>query len=342
MSSRNAVGAFVGVMLLGCARGAAPESALFSVEDPRGDDHGDGQLSYPIREDLHDGDLDLVRFTARADSEGTVFEATFARPIARPDPRALDLAGTSLTSVAKLGFYTFNLDVYVDTDRVEGSGRRDLLPGRMAEVTASGAWEKAICLTPRPLEARDELRRIWIAERTRELAAKSTVDTSAAGAVEREVERRIQSEVYFPNRVRVTGPTVRFSVPRSVLGGEASPSWGYVVAVSVADLNPKQTLTSLIGLRAQDISGMMIAGIAPIATREQLGGGRAADPWQPPLLDIIVSPGQRQEEILVGPLRKVGERVQIPPFSPAGTVATEPPAPPPPEDASTPSPPAPP
>jgi hypothetical protein len=304
--------------LPGCARLSAPESTLFSVEDPRGDDHGDGQLSYPIREDLRDGDLDLVRFTVRPDAEGTVFEATFARPIARPDPRALDLAGTSLTSIAKLGFYTFNLDVYLDTDRVEGSGHRALLPGRLAEVTASGAWEKAICLTPRPLEARDELRRIWIAERTRELAAKSTVDPSTAAAVEREVDRRIQSEVYFPNRVRVAGPTVRFTVPRGVLGGEASPSWGYLVAVSLADLEPKQTLTSLLGLKGQDTSGVMITGIAPIATREKLGGGRAADPWQPPLLDIIVGPGQRQEEILVGSFRQVGERVQIPPFVPSG------------------------
>jgi hypothetical protein len=330
-------GALLLALLLGCARAGAPGGAFFSVEDPRGDDHGDGQLTYPIREDLREGDLDLIRFTARPDADGTAFEATFARPIARPDPRAVDMTGTSLAAVAKLGFHTFNIDVYVDTDRVEGSGRREMLPGRRAEVAASGAWEKVICLTPRPVEAREELRRIWIAERTRELAASATVDPSAAAAVEREVERRIQSEVYFPNRVRVAGPTVRFTVPRAVLGGQASPSWGYVVAVSAADLEPKQTVTSLLGLKAQDMSGVMILGIAPIATRDRLGGGRAADPWQPPLLDILVGPGRRQEEILVGPFRKVGERVQIPPLVPDGTPATEPPA-----GASAPSPPAPP
>ncbi|HVE83165.1 MAG TPA: glucodextranase DOMON-like domain-containing protein [Myxococcales bacterium] len=328
-----AAGLLVAAALAGCYRGAAAgEAALFSLEDPRGDDHGDGQLTYPVRDDLQDGDLDLVRFTARRDGEDTELELTFARPVRRPDARAVDIAGTALASVARLGFYTFNADIYVDTDRVEGSGRRAMLPGRVAEVAASGAWEKVICLTPRPVDARDELRKLWLGEKTRERAARGPVDPSTAGFLEREVDRELQRDVLFPIKVHVSGPSVRFTVPRSFLGGVASPSWGYVVAITAADIATKVRLKSLLGME-QASGGLMIVTQAPIATGEKLGGGRAADPWQPPILDVIVPPGYRQEEVLTGPTRRVGERVQIPPVVPAG----EPPPPAPPAEVMEPA-----
>ena len=56
----------------------------------------------------------------------------------------IDNGGTLLTDIATLGFYTFNVDIYVDTDRVPGSGRTAMLPGRKAEVDPASAWEKAI------------------------------------------------------------------------------------------------------------------------------------------------------------------------------------------------------
>ena len=61
-----------------------------------GDDHGDGSLLYPLRDDLAPGELDLRSLTARADPDGTMFEATFARPIRRPDKRAIDAGGGTL------------------------------------------------------------------------------------------------------------------------------------------------------------------------------------------------------------------------------------------------------
>jgi hypothetical protein len=303
---------------------------LFALEDPRGDDHGDGQLIYPVRDDLQDGDLDLVLARARPDPEGTEFELTFGRAIRRPDARAVDIAGTSLANIARLGFYTFNVDLYVDTDRVEGSGRRAMLPGRLAEVAPGGAWEKAICLTPRPVDAREELRRLWLADMTRDrLAGGGKIDSSTEGFLQREVDREVQAAVFFPNKVHVSGPTVRFTVPGSFLGGVASPSWGYVIAVTAADITTKVRLKSLLGME-QAQGGLMIVPLASIATAERLGGGRAVDPWEPPILDLVVPPGYRQEEVLTGPTRKVGERVVVPPVVPAGERGTPPlePAPP--------------
>jgi hypothetical protein len=306
-------------LALCCHRGgvAREEPPLFVLEDPRGDDHGDGQLVYPIRDDLHDGDLDLLRVKATSGREGTEFELTFARAVRRPDARAVDIAGTALKDVARLGFYTLNADIYVDTDRVEGSGRRAMLPGRLAEVAASGAWEKAICLTPRPAEAREELRRLWLGEKVRDrLSGGGKLDPSTEGFLQREVEREVQGGVFFPNKVHVSGPSIRFTVPKSFLGGEADPRWGYVIAVTAADIATRVQLKSLLGVE-QASGGLMIVPLGSIAGAERLGGGRAVDPWEPPILDLVVPPGQLQQEVLTGPTRKIGERVQVPPVVPA-------------------------
>ena len=124
------------VLLLCACRGTRGAAPLFVLEDPRGDDHGDGQLRYPQREDMGPGTLDLLSLRAFADSGGTRFEATFARPIAVPWRRTVDAAGTTLADQARLGFYTFNLDVYVDQDRREGSGDTLTLPGRQLTLAA--------------------------------------------------------------------------------------------------------------------------------------------------------------------------------------------------------------
>ena len=321
-------------LALSCHRGSVTREAppLFVLDDPRGDDHGDGQLVYPLRDDLQDGDLDLLRVKATSEREGTEIELTFAHAVRRPDARAVDIAGTALTQVARLGFYTFNVDLYVDTDRVPGSGRRAMLPGRLAEVTADGAWEKVICLTPRPADAREELRRLWLGEMTRDrLSAGGKLDTSTEGFLQREVEREVQSAVFFPNKVHVSGPAITFTVPRSFLGGDADPRWGYVIAVTAADISTKVRLKSLLGAE-QAQGGLMIVPLGSIANAEHLGGGRAIDPWEPPILDLVVPPGRLQEEVLTGPTRKIGDRVQVPPVVPAGE-PPPPPAPPEPADA---------
>lgn len=315
-------------LALCCHRAAVTREVppLFVLEDPRGDDHGDGQIVYPVRDDLQDGDLDLLRVKATHEREGTEFELTFAHAVRRPDARAVDIAGTALTEVAKLGFYTFNVDLYVDVDRVPGSGRRAMLPGRLAEVSADGAWEKVICLTPRPADAREELRRLWLGELTHErLTAGGQLDPSAEGFLQREVEREVQSAVFFPNKVHVSGPTVTFTVPRSFLGGDADPRWGYVIAVTAADISTKVHLKSLVGME-QGQGGLMIVPLGSIANGEHLGGGRAVDPWEPPILDLVVPPGRFQAEVLTGPTRKIGERVQVPPVIPAGEPAPPSPA----------------
>jgi C-terminal binding-module, SLH-like, of glucodextranase len=95
----------------------------------------------------------------------------------------------------------------------------------------------------------------------------------------------------------VVGRAVRFFVPASFLGGTARDSWGYIVVVSGAELEQRLDLGGLFGL-GQRPTRLMILPIAPGLRRESFGGGRQDDPLQPPLVDVIVPAGTRQEDVL--------------------------------------------
>ncbi|WP_434384237.1 glucodextranase DOMON-like domain-containing protein [Melittangium boletus] len=288
-------------VLLSACRGTRGDTPLFVLEDPRGDDHGDGQLRYPLRQDMGPGSLDVLSLRAWAESGGTRFEATFARPIEVPTRRTVDAAGTTLADQARLGFYTFNLDVYVDQDRREGSGRTDTLPGRQLVLAADSGWEKAIILTPRPYEARDVLRKRWreaaIAEAQR---TEGSLGEPALKALDARVAQRLDTQVFFPTRARVFGPTVSFFVPESFLGGPARASWGYAVAVTGASINLRVALpTFLGGVTTPPEQGVMVLGIGPGVSHERFGGGRVGGSSpQSPVVDLLVPPGIRQEDVL--------------------------------------------
>jgi carbohydrate-binding DOMON domain-containing protein len=130
---------------------------LFSLEDPRGDDHGSGALIYPSRDDMEPGDLDLVRFSAEQRSDGVWFIVEMAQPVRSPVGRVTELGQTPIDRLARNGFYTFNVDIYIDTDRIAGAGEKTAVPGRGVAIDRNFAWEKAIVLTPRPDIARTML-----------------------------------------------------------------------------------------------------------------------------------------------------------------------------------------
>jgi hypothetical protein len=69
-------------------------------------------------------------------------------------------------------------------------------------------------------------------------------------------------------------------VPTSFLGGAARDTWGYIVAVSGADLEERLDFRGTLGL-----------GETP-------PDGREDDPLQPPLVDVIVPAGTAQEAVL--------------------------------------------
>lgn len=282
---------------------AAPSlgaGVIFRLEDPRGDDHGNGLLEYPSRSDFVKGDLDLVELTARRAGDGTWFEATFANDVRIAGREATDELGNQLDRVARLGFYTINIDIYVDTDRKPGSGARAMLPGRYAEVDSDFAWEKAIAVTPRPHEARGELKRLMARELSDARRDAGVVDESAP--IRRELQRELgtglDEQVYFPNQVKVRGRVLRFFVPNDFLGGPASADWAYVVVVTGADLIQSLDLAAAAGLADTKRDSLMVVPVSPGRWKDRFGGGRDDEEIQPPILDAIVPAGSTQEGLL--------------------------------------------
>jgi hypothetical protein len=297
---------------------AAAAAPIFTLADPRGDDHGDGSLIYPDRDDLRQGELDLVSFSARPEGDGSLFEATFARPIRKPARRPVDEGGTSLDWIARFGFYTFNLDVYIDTDRVLGSGETAMLPGRRAEVDSASAWERVICLTPSPYESEETLKRIWFdAARERLRQAAPHLTNATEDSLRQAVAADMKKRVLFPTRVRVSGSTIRFLVPGSFLDGPARPAWGYVVAVSGADVVQRLDLGATVGLKKKPLPSLMILPVKTGRSREAFGGGREDDALEPALIDILAPPGVTQEALLRDYDLRTGRPVRLPAIVPA-------------------------
>lgn len=178
---------------------------LLDIADPEGDDHGAGDLVYPRDSAFARGDLDLRRLRAFAEPGGLRFEATFANPVRHPSSvRGTGPGLDDLSLFARRGFYAFNLDLYLDTDRVPGSGVLATLPGRGARLHAAHAWDKAIVLTPRPELMRRQL-----------LDALADASTDVAGRSA--AEAALNQSVHFATDVRVRGNTVSFTVPRSFI-----------------------------------------------------------------------------------------------------------------------------
>jgi hypothetical protein len=316
------------LLLLGLMLGAAPLAArepLFLISDPRGDDHGDGSLVYPLRPDMEPGDLDLVELAAYPEPGGTAFRVTLGRAVREPGRVAVDSVGTQLATLARHGFYTFNLDLYIDIDREPGSGRVDTLPGRKVEIAPEDAWEKVVVLSPTPFEAKGELRQemleAWKRQRIEEHAS---FDDRAVRRRREQIGEELRSLVYFPARVRVTGPHVEFFVPGWFLaGGAARPEWGYVAFVTGARLGRKVKLPFFHRWQ-EDFPGLVMP-VEPGRPENAFGGGRPGDALQPPVVDLFTPPGRSQEEILFSYDPAASRPAQLPAVVPRETARSAPP-----------------
>lgn len=291
------IGFFLLFILFIVSFGQADEKYIFKLSDPRGDDHGDGTILFPTDGDMQNGDLDLVSLAARADEGGTMFEADFANTIQKPDSRVIDAGGRTLESVARLGFYLSNIEIYIDMDRKEGSGFTSTLPGRNANIEPDAAWEKVIFVTPRPNEAKIQLRKILhkLAE-DKLRTEKGRVDPEDETKINAEIALDVDGQYFLPSRIRVTGKRISFFVPGYFLRGSAQANWSYVVVITAATMEDKLDLGQ-IGILSPR-GGVMNLPVGEGAFSDRLGTSRSDAMLLPPIADIIVPDGSKQEEIL--------------------------------------------
>lgn len=314
----------LGFLALLAPPAAAADEPIFVLTDPAKDDHGDGHLRYPVRsrKDMAPGNLDLLSFAAFREKDGTTFEATFARPIVKPERVPVNDTGTLMTDVLRLGFYTFNIDVYIDSDGKAGSGNTRTLPGRNAEVDPAHAWERAVCLTPLPLAAENALRRELSGRLRREAVETRTgggrLPDGKKAEIREEVTRQLAGSVFFPTRVEVRGRSIRFFVPDLFLGGPAKAEWAYVVAVSGADIQGRFDVGKLVGVKKDEaVEPLFIMRAAPGPSEDAFGGADEDDPAPCPLVDIVVPPGTTQEKVLADYDAVRGRLVRLPAVVPA-------------------------
>jgi len=309
-------------VLLAGALLAAPVGAraqeLFSLDDVRGDDDGNGSLIYPNRPDMQKGDLDLARVAAEQRGDGVWFVVEMAQPVRSPVGRVTMLGQTPLDQLARNGFYTFNVDIYVDTDRVGGSGQTGTVPGRGVTVDRQFAWEKCIVLTPRPDTARTMLQMYFDTVFEADLRAKKgKVSKDDLGELEGRSEARVNDLFFFPNKVRVSGRRVEFLVPSDFLGGVPSKSWAYTVVVTGADLEQAGQIAQMNSDKAR----MMTLSVGRGMGADRWGMRSDADEATPPVIDILAPDPKTQAEVLSNYDMVSGRLAAVPGIAPDGNVA---------------------
>lgn len=208
------------VLILPMLSARAGQLPLVTISDPSGDDVGAGTLVYPQRADFQAGDLDLLQLKISRDEKGYWFEAMFKNPIRDPVNVPNSVGAESLAHFARKGFYQFNLDLYVDTDRVKGSGNTLTLPGRQVKIDPEYAWERAVILTPRPELMRGQL----LATMAEQYPDRPKAEAAAS----------VDQSMFFPTQIKVHGKSIAFFVPAGFFGDSDGADWTVTALVTGA------------------------------------------------------------------------------------------------------------
>ncbi len=310
MRHRTLVGILLALVLVLPATAFAASPAGFVLKDNKKDDYGDGILKYPIRNDMREGDLDLVELSAEPSSDGTWFTVVMRRQIRKPPATVVDSVGNQADELARLGFYTFNVDIYIDTDRVEGSGQTWPMPGRKVTLDPKTAWEKVIALTPQPEQAALLVRNMLTKTAKAEVKSKKAHSDAEDSKLAREYAyNALETDFFFPRSVQVLGNKIKFFVPNGFLQGPARPEWAYTVFVTGANLEGRFDTAAFVGSWWLETDFLLIPVWAGLSDKHF--AGRDDDKLQPPIVDLIVPAGQTQEEILKSYDLRIDKKVQL-------------------------------
>ena len=268
-------------LLLSVATAWASQQTLATINDPPSDDYGAGKLIYPQRSDFQTGDLDLLQLKISRDEDGFWFEAMFKNPIRDPAGVPNTTGNESLADFARKGFYQFNIDVYVDTDRVKGSGNTFTLPGRHVFIDPAYAWEKAVILTPRPEVMRQQLLGAL---------AEQFPDRPIT-----ELEATVDRAIFFPAKIRVRGKSIAFFVPASFFSGSDGTDWAVTAFVSGAITNISADLT-LLPSTGKPLDRLQLGVMQPVAGyAKDTFGYSGATPS--PVVDLLSSSEQQRRQL---------------------------------------------
>lgn len=257
---------------------------IVTLTDASGDDYGDGRLVYPQQGGYEAGDLDLQTLKISRDDQGFWFETTFKNKIRNPADATGLVGSESLAEFARKGFYQFNLDIYIDTDRVKASGNTFTLPGRQVRIDPGYAWERAVILTPRPESTRGQLV---------DVLAKQFPSHTA-----KEIEAGIDQTIFFPTQTKVTGRTIAFLVPSSFIGRSDGTDWAITAFVTAAQRASELKLSWGSGVKTPvDELNLGVMLPQPGQPRDAVGYG-VEGPKPSPIFDLLTRSKATQTALL--------------------------------------------
>jgi alpha-amylase/alpha-mannosidase (GH57 family) len=236
--------------------------SLCKLDDPRGDDHGPGSYTYPTDPVFIPGAFDIVSLEAMVDPEADViFKITIDGQVTGP------WGGVT-------GYCLQAIDIYIDTDGVADSGRRDLFKGRQARTAAESAWEYFVRASMDSVALYD--------------ARVSRLDgvkvTSYADAATKSI-------------------FVKF--PRSAIADRGAGGGGAVLG------NGGKAWNVIVALLSHD--GYAEGGIRPVkgAGGQWVLGGCEHEDLCPRIIDLVVD-GNTSQEAILSAYRQTGARAELP------------------------------
>lgn len=104
---------------------------VMEIDDAEGDDYGHGNVTYPLDSVFSPKCFDIDKFIVGTDDENIVFKFKMYGPIENVWNSPINLS-------------VQEADIYIDIDRIEGSGGKMLLPGRNTGVNPKYAWDYVV------------------------------------------------------------------------------------------------------------------------------------------------------------------------------------------------------
>ncbi|KQC07688.1 MAG: hypothetical protein APR54_00690 [Candidatus Cloacimonas sp. SDB] len=188
---------------------------LFKLDDPLGDDYGNGSVIYPENPMFDEPIFDLISFEFSEKEENYIFNFTFA---ARINP--VKHAEFQFSYDLPDDFILPLIHIYIDKDHMKNSGFTETVFGTNILLEEESGWEKAVIIASMPQRYSGEL-------------------------------ERLQPELY--RNITVLGPllskdekTISARVAKRNLG-EINEDWGFAVLVMSQDFS--QTIRKNIYIR---------------------------------------------------------------------------------------------
>lgn len=187
-----------------CTGGAAL-AADFVFKDPKGDDKGPGQYTYPTDAVYTKGSFDLTE--AKFEEDGDAYKVTIEVNAKVEDPWDSKAWGGN-------GFSVQMVFIFLDLDHKAGSGHEDGLAGLNVKFAPESAWDKALIIS-----AQGNTR------------VQSEVNGKAAA---------VKDDIVLPTSIKVQGKRIVARFPKAKVGA-LSNTTGFQVLVQSNEGFPDKT-----------------------------------------------------------------------------------------------------